>query len=811
MPRHDRNGPRKTRSRKSSAASPRKWIGWVAALALLPALAGGLFLLKGDDEPIVSGLASALAAAEPADEKFNKTIRPFFAQYCTGCHGAEQPKGDVTLHDLTADTKLSADRDKWELVLELIESHTMPPAKKPQPSAEERKAVIRWLEAEIYHVDCTVDHDPGRVTIRRLNRTEYNNTIRDLVGVDFRPADDFPSDDVGEGFDNIGDVLSISPLLLEKYLDAAEKIADTAIVGGDDSKAPRHRRDGQRLTHAGGVRLSDNGVHVLFSNGHVSSRFLFPRDGEYILRAEAGAQQVLPELAQMAFRLDDQKITVFKVEADENGLDEHDVRVRVEKGTHDFTAAFINDFYDEKAPEYRRDRNLFIASLEVIGPLDAEPGELPDSHKRLITCRPDKTRDVRDCARQILERFATRAFRRPATADEVESFVRLVELATRQGDSFERGIQVAVSAVLVSPHFLFRVERNATEPSSGGQTVQSYELASRLSYFLWSTMPDDQLFALAASGEFNNETTLRQQVRRMIADEKASELARNFGGQWLNLRTLDEITPDPSQFTDWSGELRGDMRRETELFFEEVMRQDRSIADFVSADYTFVNDRLARHYGLADVSGGEFRKVSLAGTPRAGVLTHASVLTITSNPTRTSPVKRGKWIMENILGTPPPEPPAEVPDLEVTRKANPKASLREQLELHRNDPNCAVCHEQMDALGFGFENFDAIGRWRDADGQFPVNPAGTLPGGESFRTPPELIKILSGRRDDFARVMTERMLTYALGRGLEFYDRCTVDKIVEALGKSEYRLSTLVSEIVLSRPFRMRRPEGDKR
>ncbi len=807
--RFDNDRPRKRRSGKSSAATARKWTAWVAGLALLPAIAGGLILMKGGRRPGASGLAAVLAAAEPADDTFDKTIRPFFAKYCNGCHGAEKPKGDVTLHDLTADTKLSADRDKWELVLELIESHTMPPAKKPQPSAEERKAIIRWLEAGIYHVDCTVDHDPGRVTIRRLNRTEYNNTIRDLVGVDFRPADDFPSDDVGEGFDNIGDVLSISPLLLEKYLDAAEKIAETAIVGGDDSKAPRHRRDGNRLAHEGRVRLGDNGVHALFSNGHVAAKFLFPRDGEYILRAEAGAQQVLPDLAQMEFRLDGQKITVFKVEADENGLDEYDIHIRAEKGTHDFAAAFINDFYDEKAPEYRRDRNLFIASLEVIGPVDVEPEKLPDSHRWIITCRPDKSRGVRDCAGQVLQPFVTRAFRRPASSEEVDSFVRLVELATGQGDRFERGIQVAVSAVLVSPHFLFRVERDA-EPSSRGRAIQSYELASRLSYFLWSTMPDEQLFALAASGELNNEATLRQQVRRMIADEKASELARNFGGQWLNLRTLDEITPDPTQFADWSGELRDAMRRETELFFEEIMRRDRSIVDFVAADYTFVNERLARHYGLADVTGGEFRKVSLAGTPRAGVLTHASVLTLTSNPARTSPVKRGKWIMENILGTPPPEPPADVPDLEETRKTTPNASLREQLELHRKDPNCAVCHEQMDALGFGFENFDAIGRWRDADGQFPINAAGTLPGGESFKTPNELVKVLSQRRDDFARALTERMLTYALGRGLEFYDRCTVDKIVEALGKNEYRFSTLVSEIVLSRAFRMRRAEGEK-
>ncbi len=800
---------RRVRGRRSAAATARKWVAWAAALALLPALAGGLLLMKDDPKPVVTGLGSAVAAAEPADDSFAKTIRPFFVKYCNDCHGAENPKGDVALHDLAADTKLSADRDKWELVLDMIESHTMPPSKKPQPPAEQRKAVVRWLQAGIYHVDCTIDHNPGRVTIRRLNRTEYNNTVRDLVGVNFRPADDFPSDDVGEGFDNIGDVLSISPLLLEKYLDAAEKIAETAIVGGDDSKAPRHRRDGKRLAHDGGVRLGDNGVHVLFSNGHVAAKFLFPRDGEYILRAEAGAQQVLPELAQMEFRLDGQKLTVFKVEADENGLDEYDIRIRVEKGTREFAAAFTNDFHDEKAPEYRRDRNLFIASLEVIGPVDIEADKLPDSHKQIVACRPDKTRGVRECARDILQRFATRAFRRPATPDEVESFVRLVELAVAEGDSFERGVQVAVAAVLVSPHFLFRVERDA--PATGGdQSIRSYELASRLSYFLWSTMPDDQLFALAASGELANESTLRQQVRRMIGDERASSLAHNFGGQWLNLRTLEDITPDPSQFTDWSAELRDAMRRETELVFEEVVRQDGSIVDFIAADYTFVNERLARHYGLTDITGDEFRKVSLAGTPRAGVLTHASILTLTSNPTRTSPVKRGKWIMENILGTPPPEPPAEVPDLEETRKATPNASLREQLELHRKDPNCAVCHEQMDALGFGFENFDAIGRWRDADGQFPINASGALPGGESFKTPPELIKILSARRDDFARVMTERMLTYALGRGLEFYDRCAVDKIVEALEKADYRFATLVTEIVLSRPFRMRRPEGGK-
>jgi hypothetical protein len=340
--------------------------------------------------------------------------------------------------------------------------------------------------------------------------------------------------------------------------------------------------------------------------------------------------------------------------------------------------------------------------------------------------------------------------------------------------------------------------------------LADYELASRLSYFLWSSMPDDELLAAAASGKLHEEATLQQQVRRMLADPKAEALVHNFVMQWLNLRLLDGVTPDPKVFGDFSDDLKRDMRRETELFCQAIIREDRSVLDFLDGDFTFVNDRLARHYGIADVSGSEFRRVSLGGTSRAGVLTQASILTLTSNPGRTSPVKRGKWILENVLGTPPPDPPPDVPDLEATQKASPNASLRQQLEIHRQNAVCASCHKTMDALGFGFENFDAIGRWRDKDGQLAIDTSGILPGGAKFSGALELAQVLKRRKREFGRCLAEKMLVFALGRPLAPYDKCAIDGIVDKLEQGQYRFSALVVEIAKSDPFRKRRGEGDK-
>ncbi len=735
---------------------------------------------------------------------YNQHVKPFLQKYCIDCHDIESQEAGLAFDKLPPSADSTHDREVWKKTLAMLEVGAMPPADHdPQPAKAELDRVISWIGDSLLPVDCEIVRDPGRVTIRRLNRAEYNNTIRDLVGVDFRPADDFPSDDVGYGFDNIGDVLSLPPLLLEKYLDAAEQITAKAIIPDPDALRKQHFPVAELQS---GNASRRNGELWLNSSGSITAPIRVRTEGRYALRAEALATQAGPDLAKLEFRIDGKKVDTVEVRGHrKRGV--YEVTAKVPRGAKRLEAAFVNDYYmpEAKNPN-QRDRNLGVVWLELEGPLGVEDGGLPESHRRLITARPDKDRSVEDAAEQVLKPFATRAFRRPVTIDELQSFVRLVKFVVDQEETYERGIQVAVQAILVSPHFLFRIEtdRQPDNPDAVHE-VTDYQLASRLSYFLWSSMPDQELFDLASRGELRQPEVLRKQVQRMLADDRATALVDNFASQWLNLRMLDEHEPDKTTFKQFSDELKQDMRRETELFFEEVMRKDRSILDFLTARYTFVNERLANHYGMPGVKGNNFRRVELTGNRRIGVLTHASILTLTAYPTRTSPVIRGKWILENILGTPPPPPPPDVPVLEVAQQESPEASLREQLVLHRTDPNCASCHKVMDPLGFGFENFDAIGRWREKDGKHPIDASGELPGGAKFSGPVELVNLLIKRQDDFARALSEKMLTYALGRGLEHYDQCAVQEIARTLKQDDYRFSTLVLEIVQSDPFLKRR------
>ncbi len=742
-------------------------------------------------------------------EDFSRRIQPLLHRYCLECHGAKKQEAEIDLSRFGTIDDILAQRETWSKISEMVEFGAMPPDEKPQLAQSERDLLVAWVNS-VLSLDCSQIREPGRVTIRRLNRAEYDNTIRDLTGLVLNLARDFPSDDVGEGFDNIGDVLSLPPLLFEKYMDAAEEIAGQAIRADAASGRKQHleRRD---LAAAGSAELSDYGVYRLVSSGSVSGEFTFERDGQYVLRAEAGAQQAGDEKAKMEFTLDGRRVNVSDVGASFDRMEFYEFTTRVTAGKHRLAAGFINDYYNPDATDPKdRDRNLAIRSLEVLGPVDWRPEDLPESHRRIVIATPGEGRSPQAAARQVLEHFATRAFRRPVESDEVDRLAGLVDGVMKRGETYERGIQVAVAAVLVSPHFLFRIEDDRSRgDSSGIRELDDYELASRLSYFLWSSMPDEELFELASRGELKKDGTLAAQVRRMLHDPKSAALVENFAGQWLNLRTLDEVTPDPDQFPDFDADLKRAMRRETELLFATVMREDRSILDFLTADFTFVNERLARHYGLSGIRGDEFQRVKLPASQRVGLLTQASVLTLTSNPTRTSAVKRGKWIMENILGTPPPDPPPNVPALEETAQAKPGATLREQLVLHRQNPVCASCHIQMDELGFGFENFDALGRWRDQEKGKPIDAAGELPGGERFNGPIELVGILSQRDKAFAEALAHKMLTYALGRGLEYYDQCAIDKIVQQMEQNEYRLSSLVSGIVLSEPFRMRRTQGE--
>jgi hypothetical protein len=449
-----------------------------------------------------------------------------------------------------------------------------------------------------------------------------------------------------------------------------------------------------------------------------------------------------------------------------------------------------------------------VDHFEIIGPYDPHARPLTESHQRIFLCGHAPGQHGPECARRIVAALARRAYRRPVGDAEVEKLARFVNLAQQNGDSFEQGVRIALEAILVSPHFLFRIE-NDPDPNgaAAAHRIDDYELAARLSYFLWSSMPDEELFRLAGERKLHRPEALRAQVHRMLLDKRSVALVDNFAGQWLELRNLDSVKPDPDRFPNFDEELRKAMREETRLFFEAVIHEDRSILDFIDGKYTFLNERLAKHYGIPGVVGPEFRRVALTGDERSGVLTQASVLTVSSYPTRTSPVLRGKWILENILNDPPPPPPPGVANLKE-EAIGTTMSLRQQLEQHRANPACAACHTRMDPLGFGLENYDAVGQWRTQDGKFAIDAAGTLPGGRSFHGPGELKGILRADRDAFARCLTEKLLTYALGRGLERYDRPAVNLIEQRLAASDYRFSRLVLEIVESLPFGMRHGEA---
>jgi hypothetical protein len=606
--------------------------------------------------------AVVVRAAEPKDE-FAKQVAPVLAKYCTECHGGEKPKGKLALDVFTNDASALKNLKVWDKVFKYLDNGTMPPRGKPRPVEAERTAVLHWIDERVSSARCNLEHDPGRVTVRRLNHAEYNNTIRDLLDVEGDFAAAFPSDDVGYGFDNIGDVLSMPPILMEKYLTSADKII-------------------------------------------------------------------------------------------------------------------------------------------------AKVMDKPEAKSRLFFCKPDGEKKA-ECTQKILERFASRAYRRPATEAEVKRLAGLVELAEKNGETYEAGIGLAVKAVLVSPNFLFRVERDP-EPDNpkAVHAVNDYELASRLSYFLWSSMPDDELLNKARKGDLSKKEIVAAQAKRMLRDPKSKALTENFAGQWLQLRRLKTSMPDNKLFKDFNEPLRADMQKETELFFDYIVKEDRSVLEFLDSDYTFLNERMAKHYGVEGVQGNDFRKVKLSNDQRGGVLTQASILTITSNPTRTSPVKRGKWILENIFNAPPPPPPPDVPELSEKKAVVESASLRQRLEQHRKNPNCAVCHDRMDPIGFGMENYDAVGAWRDKDGKFDIDPAGELPDGKSFKSPKELKAILKTKDKEFRRCLADRLLTFALGRGLEASDKCCVDQIADDLGRNDYRFSSLVVSIVQSEPFRMRRGNG---
>lgn len=734
-------------------------------------------------------------------QKLEEKVIPFLAKHCADCHNATEQEGGIALHDLESVDQLLKDRKKWERVYRMINAGAMPPASyDPKPEEPVRKEVVDALYDELYNFDCSLLHHAGRSTLHRLNRAEYNNTIRDLFGVQLTPADKFPQDDVGEGFDNIGDVLSLPPLLMEKYLDAAEEVAAAVIDTRDFSKGSTQKFEAAQFKSTLEGNINEQGFYVLHTRGTVSITYDAVADGTYKVRIEAAQTEAGPDPSKMELLIDDKPVKEFEVNGHRKPLVvEHDVKIAGGKRT--IGVAFTNDFYDEKAPENRRDRNLGIKFVEIIGPEGGGAPQWHETHRRFVTAVPSESVSVKSAAATVLRPMLYRAFRRPVSDAEVDRFASLVEqTVTQHKETYEYGLFIAVQAMLVSPEFLFRKEADP-EANQTERVLNEYEVAARLSYFLWSSMPDDQLFQLAENKRLLDRSVLREQIERMLRDEKSAALGQNFASQWLNLRNLADVRPNPEVFPEFDDALRSAMGQETLMLFNTIVREDRSVDEFLAADYTFVNERLAKHYGINGVTGDQYVKVSLQGTNRSGVLTHASILTLTSNPGRTSPVKRGKWILENILGDAPPPAPPGVPPLEESTKDVTGLSLRERLELHRKDPGCASCHKAMDPLGMGLENFDAVGRWREKDGEKPVDASGDLPSGDKFSGPAELMTIIRSRQEKFSRTLIERLLVYSLGRGLEYYDKCAVDQTLDLMKERGNRFSALVEGIVTSDAF----------
>jgi uncharacterized protein DUF1592/uncharacterized protein DUF1588/uncharacterized protein DUF1587/uncharacterized protein DUF1585/uncharacterized protein DUF1595/cytochrome c len=814
---------------------------------------------------------SRLAQKPEKKGTFDNSIQPFFADTCYSCHNSNLKSGGLDLESLNTPESILEKRETWEHVLLKLQTGEMPPKGVPRPDQAAVHAVIRWLENQFARADRLAKPDPGRVTARRLNRAEYNNTVRDLLGVNLRPADDFPQDDSGYGFDNIGDVLSLSPVLMEKYLATAEKVARAAIFGTEQLKPTlvQYRVPGRRIvpTH---TPLSDYDLTGLSLPNAYHATHRFPVDGEYIVRVFMGGNRpagsepidiglwVDGKLIQEA-KLDPDKTASFDDNNQEFGGKTQELRTKISAGDHELAVSILH-LYEGLPPRYNgpnpskripppprefkmnrpnipperlaeikkrfearraEAQNIPInearvSYIEIGGPYNQPTGPSQESLKNIYVCGHLEGRHQPGCERKIVANLARRAYRRPVAAEETDKLLSLVALARERGDSLEEGLCLALQAMLVSPDFLFRIERDLPNAlanagpnavKDNAQPINQYELASRLSYFLWSSMPDAELMRLADRGVLRQPAVLSAQVRRMLKDPKSHALVENFGGQWLELRKLESVKPDRERFPDFDEYLLQSMRRETEMFIENIVREDGSILDFIDGKYSFLNERMARFYKVPGVKGAEFRKVVLNdsfNTHRSGILTQASVLTVSSYATRTSPVLRGKWILENILNAPPPPPPPGVPNLDEA-KIGSSASLRQQLEEHRKNATCASCHARMDPLGFGLENFDAIGGWRTQDGKFPVDTTGKLPDGRTFQGPSELKSILRTDREAFAECLTEKLLTYGLGRGLERYDKPVVKKIAKNVAMNNYRFSSLMLDIVRSMPFQMRR------
>jgi hypothetical protein len=762
--------------------------------------------------PIYLFLAAPLWAVDwdKRNAEFTTGVIPILKAACIECHSGSEADGGLSLTHFKSAKMVMKERATWEKIAVRLAIKDMPPADAEPLDDTKRKQLINWINLAINDVECGKTPNPGSITIRRLNKFEYRNTIRDLFGIDYEPAMDFPGDDVGYGFDNIGDVLTLPPLLMEKYLKAAEDITRKAIIAPEPGPMFENFYKLEQLKPKSGGAAKASEI-TLWANADIKWDETVPWSGTYYLNMLLGGSKVGNVGPRVLISVDGKKVREIDVKATPETRGDYQVMMKLKAGKRNISVAFTNDdSLDAKNGKPKEDRNLYIYSVGISGqkPSEAVPvSSLPESHTRIITAVPNVTQGPQEALKKVLTAVARRIYRRPISTTEVERFVALSKNAMDDGESYEGAVQVAIQAMLVSPNFVFKVETPEAKTPEGYPLVNEFELASRLSYFLWSTAPDDQLLSLAWRRQLREPGVLAGQVKRMIDDRRANAFVENFAGQWLTLRKLDTFEPNEAMFPTWNEEVRELARRETYTFFAGVMRNNLSVLRLLDADFTYLNEKLAKFYGIPGVEGDQFRKVSLVGQNRRGILTQASVLAVTSNPTRTSPVKRGKWILDNLLNTPPPPAPPGVPELD---KAELNGTLRERIEQHRADPACASCHKLMDPLGLALENYDAVGRWRTRDAGEEIDASGEMPTGEKIKSAGDLIRIMREKNaEKFVRCLTEKMMTFALGRGLEYYDRCAVDQIFSKSKADDFLFVSLVTEIVLSNPFQRKGVRDD--
>ena len=785
-------------------------------------LAGCVALLSG-----AAGTSTRAAGPQPgATPVTHASQRALLDQYCVTCHSDRLRTGGLALERLDL-ADVAGDAEIWEKVVRKLRAGAMPPQPHPRPDPPAYDELRAWLEAELDAAAVSTPR-PGRTeALHRLSRTEYHNVIRDLLGLDVDVSDLLPADDTSYGFDNIAGVLGVSPTLLERYLSAARKLSRLAVGSPVPSAVAETFRIASDLgqdAHIAGLPFGTRGGTLIDFN--------FPEDAEYVVSVVPDGP-LLAGAHQLEVSLDNERVELFTVgrtleqgerpSAYAANAEPREVRLRVTAGPHQLSVAFLQ----KTAAEQERTRKLYLRpftgegsgddsryqpyvdSVTIAGPFEssgARPAVDTPSRARLFVCHPPAGDGAAAtaCATEIFSTLARRAFRRPVTDDDVERLMAFYEQGVHTS-GFEGGIELALRRLLLSPEFLFRIVRDPAGSVPGTPyALSDLELASRLSFFIWSSIPDDELLEVAARGDLSDPSMLEAQTRRLLADPRSTALVTNFAGQWLSLRNAAAVQPDEDQFPDFGEALRQGFRRETELLFESILRENRSVVELLSADYTFVNERLARHYGIPNVRGSHFRRVTLDDPGRGGLLGHGSILTVTSHANRTSPVLRGKWVLENILGTPPPPPPADVPALEETTTGK-QLTMREAMEQHRANPVCASCHRIMDPPGLALEPFDAIGRRRTPnETMVAMDVTGVLPDGTEFEGPSGLKQALLAHPDRFVTTVTEKLLTYAIGRGVEYYDGPAVRAITREAAPDDYRLTTLILGVVKSVPFRMR-------